>query len=222
MKDAKWPVDPASNICIRLSRRKPSAASLGAASAERARDECTSERHRLADNPDIMADLWTLCSLKLVELTQTVADLESSKKKRSASDLRKMRALQAELLGTADALNRSRRKTSSPRGLAESGLPLSKAGSTPQLSALARSRPPVEENGRARIRRSMPGGQSDRTDRTKLSSSTGFSTTASNRRCSILRTSADAALTITTVRSKSRVCPHDRESNRSRSSGASI
>jgi hypothetical protein len=70
-----------------------------------------------------MADLLDSMLMELAELTQTVADLEEQEE-----DIRlrlvKMRALQAELLGTADVLNRQRRDTtaglpSTPRPHAE-------------------------------------------------------------------------------------------------------
>ena len=70
-----------------------------------------------------MADLLDSMLIELAELTQTVADLEEQEE-----DIRlrlvKMRALQAELLGTADVLNRQRRDTtaglhSTPRPHAE-------------------------------------------------------------------------------------------------------
>jgi hypothetical protein len=65
----------------------------------------------LADGPSIMADLLDTMLVELVELTQTVADLEQQEAEIRLR-LAKMRALQAELLGTADALNRRRRETS--------------------------------------------------------------------------------------------------------------
>jgi hypothetical protein len=58
-----------------------------------------------------MADLLDNMLVELAQITQTVADLEEQEE-----DIRlklvKMRALQAELLGTADVLNRQRRDTS--------------------------------------------------------------------------------------------------------------
>ena len=48
--------------------------------------------------------------VELVELTQTVADLEQQEEEIRLR-LAQMRALQAELLGTADALNRRRRES---------------------------------------------------------------------------------------------------------------
>jgi hypothetical protein len=58
-----------------------------------------------------MADLLDTMLVELAQITQTVADLEEQEE-----DIRlklvKMRALQAELLGTADVLNRQRRDTS--------------------------------------------------------------------------------------------------------------
>jgi hypothetical protein len=58
-----------------------------------------------------MADLLDSMLVELAQITQTVADLEEQEE-----DIRlklvKMRALQAELLGTADVLNRQRRDTS--------------------------------------------------------------------------------------------------------------
>ena len=54
--------------------------------------------------------------VELAQITQTVADLEEQEE-----DIRlklvKMRALQAELLGTADVLNRQRPDTSAADGL---------------------------------------------------------------------------------------------------------
>jgi hypothetical protein len=58
-----------------------------------------------------MADLLDTMLVELVELTQTVADLEQQEEEIRLR-LTQMRALQAELLGTADALNRRRRETS--------------------------------------------------------------------------------------------------------------
>jgi hypothetical protein len=59
----------------------------------------------------IMADLLDTMLVELAQITQTVADLEEQEE-----DIRlklvKMRALQAELLGTADVLNRQRLDTS--------------------------------------------------------------------------------------------------------------
>jgi hypothetical protein len=58
-----------------------------------------------------MADLLDTMLVELVELTQAVADLEQQQE-----DIRlklgKIRALRAELLGTADLLNRRRHGTS--------------------------------------------------------------------------------------------------------------
>jgi hypothetical protein len=58
-----------------------------------------------------MADLLDNMLVELAQITQTVADLEEQEE-----DIRlklvKMRALQAELLGTADVLNRQRLDTS--------------------------------------------------------------------------------------------------------------
>jgi hypothetical protein len=58
-----------------------------------------------------MADLLDTMLVELAQITQTVADLEEQEE-----DIRlklvKMRALQAELLGTADVLNRQRLDTS--------------------------------------------------------------------------------------------------------------
>jgi hypothetical protein len=55
-----------------------------------------------------MADLLDSMLVELAELTQTIADLEEQQE-----DIRlklvKIRALRAELLGTADLLNRQRR-----------------------------------------------------------------------------------------------------------------
>jgi hypothetical protein len=65
----------------------------------------------LADGLSTMADLLDTMLVELVELTQTVADLEQQEAEIRLR-LAKMRALQAELLGTADALNRRRRETS--------------------------------------------------------------------------------------------------------------
>jgi formiminotetrahydrofolate cyclodeaminase len=62
----------------------------------------------------IMADLLDSMLVELAQITQTVADLEEQEE-----DIRlklvKMRALQAELLGTADVLNRQRLDTSGER-----------------------------------------------------------------------------------------------------------
>ena len=58
-----------------------------------------------------MADLLDTMLVELVQLTQTVADLEQQEEEIRLR-LAKMRALQAELLGTADALNRRRRERS--------------------------------------------------------------------------------------------------------------
>jgi hypothetical protein len=62
----------------------------------------------------IMADLLDTMLVELAQITQTVADLEEQEE-----DIRlklvKMRALQAELLGTADVLNRQRLDTSGER-----------------------------------------------------------------------------------------------------------
>ena len=64
----------------------------------------------LAAPSAIMADLLDTMLVELAQITQTVADLEEQEE-----DIRlklvKMRALQAELLGTADVLNRQRRDT---------------------------------------------------------------------------------------------------------------
>jgi hypothetical protein len=49
--------------------------------------------------------------VELAQITQTVADLEEQEEEIRLK-LVKMRALQAELLGTADVLNRQRRDTS--------------------------------------------------------------------------------------------------------------
>jgi hypothetical protein len=61
-----------------------------------------------------MADLLDTMLVELAQITQTVADLEEQEE-----DIRlklvKMRALQAELLGTADVLNRQRLDTSGER-----------------------------------------------------------------------------------------------------------
>jgi hypothetical protein len=61
-----------------------------------------------------MADLLDTMLVELAQMTQTVADLEEQEE-----DIRlklvKMRALQAELLGTADVLNRQRLDTSGER-----------------------------------------------------------------------------------------------------------
>ena len=57
-----------------------------------------------------MADLLDTMLVELVELTQTVADLEEQQEDIRLK-LAKVRALQAELLGTADVLNRQRRET---------------------------------------------------------------------------------------------------------------
>ena len=59
-----------------------------------------------------MADLLDTMLVELVELTQTVADLEEQQEDIRLK-LAKLRALQAELLETADVLNRQRRETTS-------------------------------------------------------------------------------------------------------------
>jgi hypothetical protein len=58
-----------------------------------------------------MADLLDNMLVELAQITQTVADLEEQEEEIRLK-LVKMRALQAELLGTADVLNRQRRDTS--------------------------------------------------------------------------------------------------------------
>jgi len=58
----------------------------------------------------IMADLLDTMLAELRELTQTVADLEQQQEAIRLK-LASVRALQAELLGTADVLNRQRHKT---------------------------------------------------------------------------------------------------------------
>ena len=58
-----------------------------------------------------MADLLDSMLVELAQITQTVADLEEQEEEIRLK-LVKMRALQAELLGTADVLNRQRRDTS--------------------------------------------------------------------------------------------------------------
>jgi hypothetical protein len=58
-----------------------------------------------------MADLLDTMLVELAQITQTVADLEEQEEEIRLK-LVKMRALQAELLGTADVLNRQRRDTS--------------------------------------------------------------------------------------------------------------
>ena len=57
----------------------------------------------------IMADLLDTMLAELSELTQTVADLEEQQEAIRLK-LASIRALQAELLGTADVLNRQRHK----------------------------------------------------------------------------------------------------------------
>ena len=57
-----------------------------------------------------MADLLDSMLVELAEITQTVANLEEQEEEIRLK-LVKMRALQAELLGTADVLNRQRRDT---------------------------------------------------------------------------------------------------------------
>jgi hypothetical protein len=61
----------------------------------------------------IMADLLDTMLVELSELTQTVADLEQQQEAIRLK-LASVRALQAELLGTADVLNRQRHKTTNP------------------------------------------------------------------------------------------------------------
>jgi len=61
----------------------------------------------------IMADLLDTMLVELSELTQTVADLEQQQEAIRLK-LASVRALQAELLGTADVLNRQRHKTINP------------------------------------------------------------------------------------------------------------
>jgi hypothetical protein len=61
-----------------------------------------------------MADLLDTMLVELAELTQTVADLEEQQEVIRLK-LVKLRALQAELLGTADVLNRQRRDTTAGR-----------------------------------------------------------------------------------------------------------
>ena len=58
-----------------------------------------------------MADLLDSMLVELAQITQTVADLEEQEEEIRLK-LVKMRALQAELLGTADVLNRQRLDTS--------------------------------------------------------------------------------------------------------------
>lgn len=58
-----------------------------------------------------MADLLDSMLVELAEITQTVANLEEQEEEIRLK-LVKMRALQAELLGTADVLNRQRLDTS--------------------------------------------------------------------------------------------------------------
>ncbi|HZA33985.1 MAG TPA: hypothetical protein VE505_03600 [Vicinamibacterales bacterium] len=58
-----------------------------------------------------MADLLDNMLVELAQITQTVADLEGQEEEIRLK-LVKMRALQAELLGTADVLNRQRLDTS--------------------------------------------------------------------------------------------------------------
>jgi hypothetical protein len=58
-----------------------------------------------------MADLLDNMLVELAQITQTVADLEEQEEEIRLK-LVKMRALQAELLGTADVLNRQRLDTS--------------------------------------------------------------------------------------------------------------
>jgi hypothetical protein len=58
-----------------------------------------------------MADLLDNMLVELAQSTQTVADLEEQEEEIRLK-LVKMRALQAELLGTADVLNRQRLDTS--------------------------------------------------------------------------------------------------------------
>jgi hypothetical protein len=57
-----------------------------------------------------MADLLDSMLVELAEITQTVANLEEQEEEIRLK-LVKMRALQTELLGTADVLNRQRRDT---------------------------------------------------------------------------------------------------------------
>jgi hypothetical protein len=57
-----------------------------------------------------MADLLDSMLVELAEITQTVANLEEQEAEIRLK-LVKMRALQTELLGTADVLNRQRRDT---------------------------------------------------------------------------------------------------------------
>ena len=72
-----------------------------------------------------MADLLDSMLVELAQITQTVADLEEQEEEIRLK-LVKMRALQAELLGTADVLNRQRLDTSAaersmPGGRAAAG-----------------------------------------------------------------------------------------------------
>ena len=72
-----------------------------------------------------MADLLDNMLVELAQITQTVADLEEQEEEIRLK-LVKMRALQAELLGTADVLNRQRLDTSAaersmPGGRAAAG-----------------------------------------------------------------------------------------------------
>jgi hypothetical protein len=61
-----------------------------------------------------MADLLENMLVELAELTQTVADLEEQQEE-IGLELARIRALRAELLGTADLLNRQRRETNAAR-----------------------------------------------------------------------------------------------------------
>ena len=62
-----------------------------------------------------MADLLDTMLVELLELTHTVADLEQQEEDIRLK-LAKTRALQVELLGTADVLNRQRHETTMARG----------------------------------------------------------------------------------------------------------
>jgi hypothetical protein len=61
-----------------------------------------------------MPDLLDTMLVELAELTQTVADLEQQQEDIRLK-LARLRALQAELLGTADVLNRQRHHTPTAR-----------------------------------------------------------------------------------------------------------
>ena len=61
-----------------------------------------------------MADLLDSMLVELAELTQTAADLEEQQEEIRLKLVR-IRALQAELLGTADVLNRQRRDRTAGR-----------------------------------------------------------------------------------------------------------